>query len=352
MSVKKGKKKKKKIRIVPLILCLILVFGALWMYTIFSEYQNDTDREGTEVTVEIEKGDGIRNIADKLKEKGLIHHKLAFYLKVKTMNVTGQLKYGTFTLNTGSSMGTMIEDLINGGAKKAGSWFTMPEGFTIEKTTAKLEEEGVCSSQDFLEAVKKDYDYWFLESIPENAEVTYRLQGFLFPDTYEVGEDMTAEDIVRTMLDQFGAQYTKEMDAQAVKMGKTTYEIVTEASIIERETDQDNEREIIAGVIENRLKAGMPLQMCPTVLYPLTEGMYNVTTVTYEDTKLNSPYNTYQNKGLPPGPIASPGLPCLKAALNPASHNYFFYHTDEEKNDGSHIFTETYEEHVETQGTK
>lgn len=351
MSVKKMTKKKKKNRIVPLIFSLILVFLALWLFIIFAEYQSEKDQEGTDITVEIQKGDGIRSIADTLKENGVIRHKIAFYLKVKTMDAAGQLKYGSFTLNTGNCLKTTINTLINGGKKRSGNWFTMPEGYTIEKTAAKLEKEGFCSSEDFLEAVQKDYDYWFLESIPENAAVNYRLQGFLFPDTYEIDTDASAEDIVRTMLDQFGNQYTREMDAKAKEMGKTTYEIVTEASIIERETDQDDERAIIAGVIENRLAANMALQMCPTVLYPLTDGMYDVTTVTYEDTKLDSPYNTYQNKGLPAGPIANPGLPCLEAALNPASHNYYFYHADEEKQDGSHIFTETYEEHIKTQDT-
>ena len=265
------------------------------------------------------------------------------------MGASSKLKYGSFTLSKGSSLKTLIEGLTKGGAQKEGIWFTVPEGYTIEKIAVKLEKEGICKEKDFLDAVSKEYDYWFLESIPKDIQVKYRLQGFLFPDTYEIGENTIAEDIVRTMLDQFGAQYTKEMDEQAKNLGKTTFEIVTEASIIERETEVDEERPVIAGVIENRLKADMALQMCPTVLYPLTDGMYDVTQVTYEDTKIQSPYNTYQNKGLPAGPIANPGLPCLKAALNPAEHDYFFYHTDETKNDGSHIFTKTYEEHVKTQ---
>ncbi|MDO4555098.1 MAG: endolytic transglycosylase MltG [Lachnospiraceae bacterium] len=351
MSVKKAKKQKqkKKWKVFPLLFLVIFVFGALWLFTIFSEYKNQTDIEGEKVTINISPGSGIRDIAAVLKENDLIRHKAAFYLKVKTMDAAGELKYGTFTLEKGYCLETLIENLIEGGEQKAGVWFTVPEGFTIEKIGAKLEEEGFCSQDDFLAAVEEEYDYDFLDSIPSDADVTYRLQGFLFPDTYEMEEGITPREIVITMLDQFGAQYTDEMEERTKELGKTIFEVVTEASIIERETDQEDERAVIAGVIENRLKADMPLQMCPTVLYPLTNGMYDVTTVTYEDTKLDSPYNTYVNKGLPPGPIASPGIACINAALNPASHNYFFYHTDEEKNDGSHIFTETYEEHVETQ---
>ena len=151
------------------------------------------------------------------------------------------------------------------------------------------------------------------------------------------------------MLTQFGNKYTKKMENKAKKLGKTTFELVTEASLIERETAIDKERKLIAGVIENRLEAGMRLQIDPTFLYPVTDGLYNIEKATYEHRDVVSPYNTYQNAGLPVGPIASPGLASIKAALNPAEHNYFYYHTDEEKNDGSHIFTETYEEHVNTQ---
>lgn len=347
MSVKKSKKKKIKVK--ALVGCIIIVFVLLWLVSVFFEVHNTVDREGKEVTIEIKQGEKATQIGQKLKEAGLIKHELAFYLKIKAMDVFGKLRYGVYTLQEGNSLGTLITKLTKGGAQKEGVSFTVPEGFTIEKIAVKLEKEGICKKEDFLQAVEEDYDYWFLESVPKEGDYVYRLQGFLFPDTYEIGEDMTAKDIVRTMLDQFGAQYTKEMDQQAKKSGKTTFEIVTEASIIERETEVDEERPVIAGVIENRLKANMPLQMCPTVLYPLTNGLYDVTTVTYEDTKLDSPYNTYQNKGLPPGPISCPGLPCLKAALNPESHSYYFYHTNEEKKDGSHIFTETYEEHVQTQ---
>lgn len=349
MSMKKTKKSKKKLKIMPWLLLLIFAFAALWLFQVFLEFHSEKEKEGESVTIEIQKGDGISEIGSILKKEGLIDHKLAFYLKVKSMGASSKLKYGSFTLSKGSSLKTLIEGLTKGGAQKEGIWFTVPEGYTIEKIAVKLEKEGICKEKDFLDAVSKEYDYWFLESIPKDIQVKYRLQGFLFPDTYEIGENTIAEDIVRTMLDQFGAQYTKEMDEQAKNLGKTTFEIVTEASIIERETEVEEERPVIAGVIENRLKADMALQMCPTVLYPLTDGMYDVTQVTYEDTKIQSPYNTYQNKGLPAGPIANPGLPCLKAALNPAEHDYFFYHTDETKNDGSHIFTKTFEEHVKTQ---
>lgn len=345
LNMKKAKKRKILIGVLLLlILAAILVGGSM-----FLEYCGKGTAEGETVSIEIEQGEGLWDIAGKLKEEGLIRHKFVFYLKAKSMGAVSKLRYGKFELYKDAGVGMLIEDLISGGAKKDEVMFTVPEGYTIEQIAVKLEQEGICSEEEFLEAVEKEYAYWFLESIPSDAKVRYRLQGFLYPDTYAIADNMGAEDIVMIMLDQFNNKYTKEMDDKAKALGKTTYEVVTEASMIERETSVDAERGMIAGVIKNRLEIGMRLQIDPTFLYPLTEGLYDITQVLYEHTLYDSPYNTYQNAGLPPGPIANPAISSLEAALNPVEHDYFFYHTDEEKNDGSHIFTKTYDEHLSTQ---
>lgn len=345
------RERKRKRMILNIILCglgLIILIVAFIGGSMFIEYRSTGQRVGETVTIEIEQGESTWDIADKLKEEGLIKYKLVFYLKARNMGVAGKLRYGTFTLYRDAGLELLLEDLTSGGALKEQTMFTIPEGYTIEQIALKLEQEDICSKSEFLQAVKQDYDYWFLDTVPKDAEVKYRLQGFLFPDTYAIGENMTAEDIVTVMLDQFDKKFTVEMQNKAKSLGKSVYEVIIEASIIERETMIDSEREMVAGVIKNRLEQGMMLQMCPTVLYPLTDGIYDKTTVTNADTLLDSPYNTYQNKGLPVGPIASPGLPSLEAALNPAEHDYLFYHTDTNKNDGSHIFTKTYEEHTST----
>ena len=128
-----------------------------------------------------------------------------------------------------------------------------------------------------------------------------------------------------------------------------TFALVTKASLIEKEAKLASEKPIIAGVIENRLRADMPLQIDAAIVYAITDGKYNADKVYYKDLEIDSPYNIYKNKGLPAGPICSPGLDSIKAAANPESHKYLYYHTDTEKNDGSHIFTETYDEHLQTQ---
>lgn len=342
-------KKKIILGIVISVVAIILIVVAIVGGSMLIEYNSNGKGTGEAVVVEIEQGEGTRAIAAKLKEKGLIKNELVFYLKAKNMGVTSKLRYGSFTLYKGTGLETLIEDLVNGGAQKASVMFTIPEGYTIEMIAAKLEKEDVCSEEEFLEAVEADYDFWFLDSIPKNVDVEYRLQGFLYPETYAIAEDMTAEDIVEMMLKQFDKMFTDEMKEKADELDKTVYEVVIEASIIERETLIDSERVTVAGVIQNRLKKNMLLQMCPTALYPITDGIYDKTSVTYEDTQVDSPYNTYKYKGLPVGPIACPGIESLKAALNPETHDYLYYHTDPKKKDGSHIFTKNYQDHINTQ---
>lgn len=341
---------KKKIWIAILIVGFLFLVGVgIVAGTMIAEYHATGRGDGKEITVVVEPGETVWDIAEKLKDKGLITYKSMFYLKVKNMQVGGLLRYGTFVFNEGVSMETIIKFLVHGGAIRESVMFTVPEGYTIEMIGAKLEKEKICTKAEFLAAAQQDYDYWFMSAIPAGISVQYRLQGFLYPDTYAISGEMTARDIVDKMLSEFDKKFTMEMIDKAQKLGKSVFDVVIEASIIERETKIDSERVTVAGVIKNRLEKKMLLEMCPTVLYPITNGMYDKTTVTNKDTQVDSPYNTYKNKGLPVGPIANPGIKSLEAALNPQEHEYLYYHTDTKKNDGSHIFTKTYKEHLETQ---
>lgn len=338
-----------KIKIILCILGVIIIIAGYFSISMYMEYQSKG--EGTEETISIEivQGEGTWDIAAKLKEKDLIHYEVVFYLKARNMGVANKLRYGEFTFQKDSGLENIIEVLTTGGAQKDAVMFTVPEGYTIELIAEKLEKEGVCTKSDFLAAVNKEYAYWFLEDIPESGDIRYRLQGFLYPETYAIHEDMTAEDIVKVMLNQFDKLFTEEMRKKMDSLGKNVFEVVIEASIIERETGIEEEKPIIAGVIKNRLEIAMKLQMCPTVLYPITDGLYGKNTVTYDDIAVDSPYNTYKYEGLPVGPICCPSISSIEAVLNPDENSYFFYHANSEKNDGSHIFTETYEEHIKTQ---
>mgnify|MGYP003495351711 CR=1 FL=1 len=343
----------KRIRIIILIAIILVIIGMIANYAYkkyqiyLNEYEGTEFTKGTDVEVIIPEGSSVKAIATILKEKGLIQFEIAFVNRVKDSEYRGKLKYGTYTLNTGMNTGQMIE-VIAGGAKP---WktITIPEGYSVEMIGAKLEEEGICTREEFLNALNiSDYDYDFLDTVPNNSELKYKLQGFLFPATYGIMEDDTPEDIVNEMLQKFDSEYTEEDQARADELGFSTFEVVTQGAIVEREAKIEEERPTIAGVINNRLDSGMKLEMCPTVLYVVTNGMYDLGLVSAEDTKVDSPYNTYMYEGLPVGPICNPGKASIEAILYPDTHNYFFYHVYDETI-GNHIFTETYEEHSETQ---
>ena len=337
------------IKILLGIVIAVVAVAGFFGISMLSEY--NSSKEGIEetVTIEVVQGEGVWDIAAKLKENDLIKYEPIFYLKVRNTGADGKLRYGTFTFRKECGLAEIIQVLTTGGAQKDSIMFTIPEGYSIEMIAKKLEAENICTEADFLQAVEQDYDYWFVKEIPDNKDIKYKLQGFLFPETYAITEDMTAEDIVKVMLNQFDKAFTEEMRERMDILDKDIFTIVIEASIIEREAKVPEERPMISGVIQNRLAIDMKLQMCPTALYPITDGNYDKNFVTIEDTRFDSPYNTYVYAGLPVGPIANPGASSLEAALYPVEHEYLFYHTNEEKKDGSHIFTKTYQEHVNTQ---
>ena len=333
-----------------LAIIVIIIFAvAVVGFSMLAEYLSTGEGTDETVTIEVVQGENVWDIAAKLKEEDLIGYEVVFYLKARNTGADGRLRYGTFTFHKESGLEEIIQVLTTGGAQKDSIMFTIPEGYSIEMIAKKLEAENICTEADFLQAVEQDYDYWFVKEIPDNKDIKYKLQGFLFPETYAITEDMTAEDIVKVMLNQFDKAFTEEMRERMDILDKDIFTIVIEASIIEREAKVPEERPMISGVIQNRLAIDMKLQMCPTALYPITDGNYDKNFVTIEDTRFDSPYNTYVYAGLPVGPIANPGASSLEAALYPVEHEYLFYHTNEEKKDGSHIFTKTYQEHVNTQ---
>lgn len=315
------------------------------------------EREGTEtlpgddIVVVIPEGASAEEIANILKKKGLIDYPKAFIKRLQESEYRGRLRSGTYTLNTGMNTLDMMAAMCPEYEEILPiDQLVIPEGFTIEMIAARCEEQGICTSEEFLREVSSvtSDEFEYLADVPAGIPVKYKLQGYIFPATYDIYEDTTAESLVAWMLDTFDNYYTESMKARAEELGYSSFDVVTRASIVEREAKVATERATIAGVINNRLDSDMLLQMCPTVLYPLTNGMYDQSQVYYEDLELDSDYNTYLNEGLPVGPICNPGLDCINAVLYPEDHSYYYYHVDDEDS-GTHIFTETYEEHIDTQ---
>ena len=294
---------------------------------------------GKDVTITVNQGQPLMSIAETLKENGVIMSKYLFVIKARLSGNTQNLKYGDFILNSDMSYDEIIQKLTTEGARKETVTITIPEGYSAEMIAVKCEEAGICTKDEFLDALSYDYDFEFINKIPKK-DVKYTLQGFLFPSTYEVYADSSAHDVIKVMLSEFEKQYPADYN--------NIYEVITKASLIERETKLDSERKTISGVINNRIKKDMLLQIDASVVYAITDGMYDVDVVYFKDLETKSKYNTYKYAGLPVGPICNPGIESIEAALSPESHPYLYYHTDEVKKDGSHIFTKTFEEHTST----
>ena len=277
-------------------------------------------------------------VAKQLKDAGIIKYKGLFELYCSVSHAKTKIDPGTYELSTNYDYRALVKKMQVGSGAMVTTKVTIPEGYTMEQIFHKLEDENVCSYDDLMDAAANySYNYSFIDqSMQGDAK---RLEGFLFPDTYEFYQGMQASSAINKFLENFHDRLTAEMLEKADERGMTMQEVVTVASMIEKEAANDDERAMIAAVIYNRIEAGMPLQIDSTIMYVLPE---HKDVLTVEDTKIDSPYNTYQNKGLPPTPIANPGLASLKATLSPASTQALYYALDAES--GTHKFFTSYGE--------
>jgi len=314
----------------------IIILAAATVFSLYLGKENKPVDPGSKesVSVTIPTGMGTGGIADTLKEENLIGNADVFRLQSKLKGFDGKYKAGEYTLSPAMSMEEIMMKLIEG--KTNTVRFTIPEGYDIKRTTEKLASEGLINPDVFSKEIESgQFDYKFLEGAPAGPN---RLEGFLFPDTYDIYTNANEHDIIDKMLYQFSKVFTDDYYARAKELNMSVNDIITLASIIEREARVPEDRPIIASVFYNRLKIGMPLQSCATVQYILGEQK---PVLSISDTKIESPYNTYLNTGLPPGPIASPGADSIKAALYPADTDYLYFLA---KGDGSHAFSSTYEQ--------
>ena len=273
-----------------------------------------------------------REIADLLKQAGVIQDRFLFHLFTYLRGSSDRLKAGEYQFIASMGLLDIIRMLEEG--RVLVHRLTIPEGSSLWQIARALDEEGLVDPDRFLELARNPAVASYY--VPEADS----LEGFLFPDTYHFIKGTKEEAIVETMVQRFFRAFTGDHERQARQRGMSLYEIVTLASIIEKEALLDREKPIIAGVFYNRLERGMRLQADPTVLY----GRHHTGRIRYRDLREKHPYNTYVHHGLPPGPIASPGMTALEAALNPAKVNYLYFVS---RNDGTHHFSRTLGEHNE-----
>lgn len=291
-----------------------------------------------DVKIRINEGDGASAIADTLKTAGIIDNASAFKIYAR---ISGEHVYqmGVHYLNSDMSYREIIAELEKIPEAETVT-VLIPEGFELRQIADTLEDAGLINRDVFMREVQiGSFDFDFIDKIPSRDN---RLEGYLFPDTYKFAKDESEHNIINEMLANFNEKAVSAYNA--AETDKTLDEIINLASIVEREAAGDDERTRVASVFVNRLNKNMKLESCATVQYLLKERK---SILSNADTQIDSPYNTYKNNGLPPGPIASPGLKSIEAVLHPEQTNYLYFLATA---DGSHsLFAETFEQHLENQ---
>jgi UPF0755 protein len=282
--------------------------------------------------ITVSKGMSFKQVVDSLETYGVIRSRTLFELAGRVRNVSRGIHIGKYLFQSGVSNGEILENLRTG----RGTMFvsiTLPEGRKVTTYARILQRDLGIDSARFVEFA---FDTSFVRSLDIDADA---LEGYLLPDTYLFSWQADEEYVIRRLVDQFWTFYSDSLQLRAEELRMTTGKVLTLASIVEGETTLDSERPIIAGVYHNRLKKRMRLQADPTIQYVLPDGPRRLW---YKDLQIQSPYNTYQRYGLPPGPISNPGRASILAVLYPAQHSYLYFVAD---GAGGHIFSRSYSEH-------
>jgi UPF0755 protein len=327
-------RRKRRSKTGPAVLGVLLVLGVLG--AIFVIYSAATgDEPGGSARVQVVKGDTLSDVAVKLEEAGVIESAFVFELQARYEGYGTEIKTGRYTFQPGQDSGEILQKLTVGQAAPTIT-VTIPEGLTIEQTAGTVAADSSVPAPEFEDAARRtDHGYSFID----NPDVK-TTEGYLFPARYEFEKGVTARQVVDRLLEQYLLE-TQDLDFAEAKerLDLTENQVVTVASLIEKEAASPEEKPLIASVIYNRMREDTPLQIDATIQYALKRPKANLSLA---DLKVDSPYNTYENKGLPPGPICSPGRESLLAALNPAKTNYLYYvlEADGEK----HFFTKSYDD--------
>ncbi|QPJ65754.1 MAG: endolytic transglycosylase MltG [Candidatus Nitrohelix vancouverensis] len=308
---------------------LFLYICGLFYYQAFTPI---AERGSQAAIVEIPPGASLTSVSRLLFEKNLIRSPSAFRLLAYAQRKQKNIQIGEFELNAGMKPGEILEKITSGQAIL--HRVTIPEGYRIIEINKILSDEGLAGGEAFIEQVSNP------EHLASLGITSGSLEGYLFPDTYHFTRNTSAQVIVETMLNNFKKKiFTEEYLERASEIGYSLHEIITLASVIEKETGAKEERKLISSVFHNRLNKKMRLQTDPTVIYAIKDFDGNLRK---KDLYIDSPYNTYRYRGLPPGPIASPGQLAIEAALYPAQTDHLYFVS---KQDGTHQFSNNLKEH-------
>ncbi len=332
-------RRKKRSSIGPMLLGLAVIVAILaaiyFIYTSATSGGDSAKPSSDSVNITVEEGDTLSSVSEKLEAADVIGSSTVFNLQARMDGQSADIKPGDYEFEKGESGDSIIKKLTSGKDAPTVA-VTIPEGLTLEQTAELIGRETDVSAKEFEAAAKKtDYNYEFLKD-----DAIKTTEGFLFPKQYEFEKGTTAEEMVTRLLEQYLLE-TEDLDIEGAKnkLNLTEYELVTTASLIERESANAEERPIIASVIYNRIRQGTPLQIDATIQYARGKPKEELS---LDDLEIKSPYNTYKNSGLPPGPIASPSRESIQAAIEPKETDFLYYVITADG--GEHYFTNDYDD--------
>lgn len=318
------------------IIFLIIFVACVW-FIYNAEINNPLDSSGQEINFVINKGETVSNIAKNLADVEIIRSPLYFKIYLRHQKLQEKLQAGTYVLSSKLNIKEIVDIFINGKIVKNEIPITILEGWTNNDIAEYLAKIEVADKEKFLKVSHVGIkDFSFLKGLSKKAS----LEGYLFPDTYIIYRNASEEDIIIKMLINFDKKLTNEMRKDIKKQGKSIHEIITMASLIEKEVQIDKDMKIVSSIFWNRIRDGMRLESDATLTYLLND---KVAAHSRKDLEIDSPYNSYLYAGLPPTPIGSPGIRAIEAAIYPDNTNYYFFLTG---SNGKTYFAKTYNEHL------
>lgn len=318
----------------------IIVFLAI-VFLVYMNFQFHTPKSNdtTLYEITIKEGEGVNEISYQLASQNIIRSSFYFDLYVWLKKKENELKAGTYKVSQSMSIAQIVDLIVSGKAEEIK--IVIYEGMNSKQIASYLEEEANIKADDFLKEIKKQSysaEYEFLKDKPWNAS----LEGYLFPDTYMIYTEAEPSTVVQKMLANFDVKFSQDLRQEIKRQGKSLFEVITMASIVQNEVKKEEEMKKVAGVYYNRLEADLALESDATITFITGKKDPQPSDA---DTQIDSPYNTYINKGLPPGPIGNPGLKAILATIYPEDHDYYFFIT--RLDSGEAIFSKTAKEHEE-----
>lgn len=327
-------------KILNIIVGILLIFIMIIFVRYYSVIKKPLKTDLDKITIEVNEGEGFYNLLDRLNSEGIIKNETLIKINLKLTNKNLKIIPGSYEVNSDISLKELTKVLTTEDISKNQVKVTIKEGYTIDRIADVIAESGLCTRDEFIDEVK---NYPLPSYVKADSNRKYNLEGYLFPDTYFLNKKFDAKSIIKVMLDNFEEKLSELEKETGKKIKKDEIDtLITKASLVEKEARLDEERPLVASVINNRISKGIKLEFCSTVNYVI--GYEGNEILSYNDLKVESPYNTYKNIGLPVGAVGSPGYNSIKAVLEPANTDYLYFVLLYGEN-GKHHFSNNYEEH-------